>query len=444
MNLSEKIMTKALVIAINRVLLLLFVFNSFETNAQLKVYTDEAKDLVLNVCDDNKLSIVVFKYPNKLESHEELNLILGKIKGNNKIQLIEVYMDHIAGCTRPKAFSICGFSELITYFNYEPYLLFYYTTNGVWAKYSQSKGYNSTAKLFSTVTDKNSNKAPFVSSKSLDALRDILLYVTSDEANNNLVQIVSPIPMKDTLAKTIVTVPSHWSLTGSLGSFVQQFNMSGSLSASFRQTLDPIPYYLNLGISRKWAVDDDFYYTTGLDFTFSRTKLKSADFNNFKIGSSIQSSGLSLESEISSTTTKYAWVGGLFGLGKEIQIDRFNLIRAEGSLGIAKMLYTQSTGTYYLYNTTENFVVRGTDNFNERFTLILTLNPSYEIRLFKDFSFSAGIMFRSSMSFLKPSKGYELISDNREYTSLEKSITYLHSQYIGLWVSLPIRLGFLP
>ena len=135
---------------------------------------DEATDFVQNRCQSEKFSIFVFRYPDIGDVDSVYSVYMEKLRQYTLVSLHDVRMTPIPGCSRPKAFELCGYKSLNPYMKYKPFLIFFSTSGSLWSKFQASEFYKKDSALFLTVTDKEGTRAPFYNAVNLEAF-DILL-----------------------------------------------------------------------------------------------------------------------------------------------------------------------------------------------------------------------------------------------------------------------------
>lgn len=141
-----------------------------------KIETDEAQDIILNECDDEKMTLFIFRYPDIGDKMPVLQNILAEFNRLNQVTVHEISMIPIPGCTRPKQFELCGFSSLNPYMKYNPYLILFSNQSSVWRDFESSSTFSKNPSLYRKLTDKESQRAPFMVSNDLSSLRMVIDY----------------------------------------------------------------------------------------------------------------------------------------------------------------------------------------------------------------------------------------------------------------------------
>jgi len=176
-----KITMSHLALVVNKysVCLILGFFMGFSyLEAQVsRLDIDEASDVVFNDCYENQISIFLFRYPDIGSMDSMYNVLMDQFSRDSRVFLKDIRMEPIPGCSKPKLFELCGFANLNPYMNYKPILAYIGIQSRLWLEFSSSAYYRECSYHFVSVTDKESTKAPFVATKSLEGLECILRFL---------------------------------------------------------------------------------------------------------------------------------------------------------------------------------------------------------------------------------------------------------------------------
>lgn len=157
---------------------------------------DEASDIVYSQCSENQFSIFIFRYPEIGELESTYSNLVDKFSLQPSVFMVDIRMEPIPGCSRPKLFDLCGYTTLNPYMKYKPFLAFVSNTGSRWSDFSKSEYYRLNKSLFLPVTDKEGNRAPFLNVNNIDALKVLLDFLNKLEAKNYTVEKETPKPAK--------------------------------------------------------------------------------------------------------------------------------------------------------------------------------------------------------------------------------------------------------
>lgn len=161
-----------------------------------RIDVDEASDIVYSQCSENQFSIFIFRYPEIGELESTYSNLVDKFSLQPSVFMVDIRMEPIPGCSRPKLFDLCGYTTLNPYMKYKPFLAFVSNTGSRWSDFSKSEYYRLNKSLFLPVTDKEGNRAPFLNVNNIDALKVLLDFLNKLEAKNYTVEKETPKPAK--------------------------------------------------------------------------------------------------------------------------------------------------------------------------------------------------------------------------------------------------------
>ncbi len=153
-----------------------------------RIDVDEASDIVYSQCSENQFSIFIFRYPEIGELESTYSNLVDKFSLQPSVFMVDIRMEPIPGCSRPKLFDLCGYTTLNPYMKYKPFLAFVSNTGSRWSDFSKSEYYRLNKSLFLPVTDKEGNRAPFLNVNNIDALKVLLDFLNKLVAKNYTVE----------------------------------------------------------------------------------------------------------------------------------------------------------------------------------------------------------------------------------------------------------------
>ncbi|MFM7589806.1 MAG: hypothetical protein ACKO55_11925, partial [Bacteroidota bacterium] len=161
-----------------------------------RIDVDEASDIVYSQCSENQFSVFIFRYPEIGELESTYSNLVDKFSLQPSVFMVDIRMEPIPGCSRPKLFDLCGYTTLNPYMKYKPFLAFVSNTGSRWSDFSKSEYYRLNKSIFLPVTDKEGNRAPFLNVNNTDALKVLLDFLNKREAKNYTVEKETPKPPK--------------------------------------------------------------------------------------------------------------------------------------------------------------------------------------------------------------------------------------------------------
>lgn len=164
-----------------------------------RIDVDEASDIVYSQCSENQFSIFIFRYPEIGELESTYSNLVDKFSLQPSVFMVDIRMEPIPGCSRPKLFDLCGYTTLNPYMKYKPFLAFVSNTGSRWSDFSKSEYYRLNKSLFLPVTDKEGNRAPFLNVNNIDALKVLLDFLNKLEAKNYTVEkeVLKPVKLSE-------------------------------------------------------------------------------------------------------------------------------------------------------------------------------------------------------------------------------------------------------
>lgn len=170
-----------------------FLLEAHESRCQVsRIDVDEASDIVYNNCSENQFSVFVFRYPGIGELESRYASILERFSAQSSVYMVDIRMEPIPGCSRPKVFDLCGYLNLNAYMKYKPFLGFISTTGNRWVDFQASAHYTTNKSFFLTVTDKDGNRAPFVNVTTFEGFEIILDYLNNRSVKNYALKADGP------------------------------------------------------------------------------------------------------------------------------------------------------------------------------------------------------------------------------------------------------------
>jgi hypothetical protein len=161
-----------------------FVRIDFSIGQVSRLDVDEASDIVYSNCSENQFSIFIFRYPEIGQLEPSYSALLDDFSSQPSVFLVDIRMEPIPGCSRPKLFDLCGYTTLNPYMKYKPFLAFISNAGSRWSDFQKSEYFISNKNLFLPVTDKEGNRAPFLIVNSFDAFKVILDYLKKNQPQN--------------------------------------------------------------------------------------------------------------------------------------------------------------------------------------------------------------------------------------------------------------------
>jgi hypothetical protein len=267
--------------------LVLRVNHSFGQISRIDV--DEASDIVYSSCSDNQFSIFIFRYPEIGQLEARYSTLLDQFSTQSSVFLVDIRMEPIPGCSRPKIFDLCGYETLNPYVKYKPFLGFIFTEGDSWYDFKSSPYYTMNRSFFLSITNKEGKRAPFVTVNSFQGFDILLDYLNKrpiqNYSQNKEVQIAdkSENPPLDSakvyrwiLSMFEARKPVEKPVRGNLG-FKASF-LNGRLKPI--GSVSPDSFYIEANVSQLTGMGLSFFYESPLGSSMRSIELK----HRFEVG----------------------------------------------------------------------------------------------------------------------------------------------------------------